>query len=253
MRDVQTMAAVNLHAVLRTVSNLCELDAEAKAVIADKTVGIKFLIPSIEPLVLQFKMGSCTAISSETAAHDITLKFMSANHFLGMIDGSAMPIPLKGFSKLGFLKKEFTALADRLTYYLKPTPELLEDDTFRAINTKLTIAVAFYAIPQVAHYNVLGKENARRIPDGTINIIVQGGLSVHIRVHHGKLSTREGIHEKPRATMTFDSLETAGGILRGSKDSYGCIGDGSLSIRGFVPMIDNLNKILAQLPAFLEE
>ena len=62
---------------------------------------------------------------------------MSEAHLNKMFDGNSNPIPLKGFTKLGFLDKEFSKVTDKLEYYLKPTPELLEDPNYLNINTNI--------------------------------------------------------------------------------------------------------------------
>jgi len=77
----------------------------------------------------------------------VTLWFTSPAHLNRMFDGSGTPIPLRGFGKLGFMQKEFTQLSDRLAHYLKPTPELLGDPDYLAMNTRLMLTTAAFAVP----------------------------------------------------------------------------------------------------------
>jgi hypothetical protein len=51
--------------------------------------------------------------------------------------------------------------------------------------------------------------------------------------------------------MVFADLEAAGSLLRGELDSYAAIGAEKLELGGFVPLLDNLNKILGLVPRYL--
>lgn len=51
--------------------------------------------------------------------------------------------------------------------------------------------------------------------------------------------------------MEFSDLETIEGILRGTLDSFAAIGSGKLRIKGRIPMIVNLNKILFLVARYL--
>lgn len=251
MPDELTKACINLHAVLRNLEDLCQLDKEAKSLIEGKTMAIQFAPKDVPKALLSFKNGQCAMIKGE-GPHDIRLYFKSPEHFNQMIEGKANPIPLKGLSKISFLKNEFTKLADRLTYYLKPTDLLLKDTNYAKINTILTAYTAFFALAEIGNNDRIGKINAGRIPDGVILVSVQnGGPSISITVKGGKLQVKKGAEPNPRALMTFDSLDTANGVLNGKIDSYTCIGDGRLEIKGYIPMVDNMNKLLAQVPAYL--
>lgn len=170
-----------------------------------------------------------------------------------MIEGKANPIPVKGLSKVNFLKNEFISLTNRLEYYLKPTEELLKDEDYSNINTILTAYTAFFALSEIGNNDKIGKLNASRIPDGAIGIsVLNGGPTISLIANAGKLTTKKGLETKSRAHMSFDCLQTANGILNGNIDSYTCIGDGRLNIRGYIPMVDNMNKLLAQVPAYLK-
>lgn len=251
MVNEKVKACINLHAVLRNMEDLCELDKEAAQIIQGKNVTIRFSVRDVPPAIIAFRNGKCTVEKTDSRDCRMNLYFKNPEHFNLMIDGQKNPIPTKGFRYIGFLKNSFTRLADRLSYYLKPTPELLQDKDYARINTILTAYTAFFAIPEIASYDPLGKLNASRIADGAIDIEIANGPALHITAKNGQLKTAKGKASDARAFMRFDSIDTASGILNGRLDSYSCIGSGQLAIWGFVPMIDNLNKILAQVAGFL--
>jgi hypothetical protein len=250
MADEKVKACINLHAVLRNLEDLCELDPMSREIIQGKNVALKFSMAGIPKSVITFAEGKCTAVKDDGPC-SINLFFSSPQNFNLMIEGKKNPIPTRGFRHIGFLKNEFTKLADRLSYYLKPTAELLGDKEYARINTILTAYTAFFAIPEIANWDPLGQLNASRIADGAINVEVVDGPAICITAKGGRLETSKGKIANARAFMVFDSIDTASGILNGTLDSYSCIGEGRLSISGFVPMIDNLNKILAQVPGYL--
>jgi|LSQX01.1.fsa_nt_gb hypothetical protein len=253
MIDGLTMACINLHSVLRNLEDLCELDEEAKALIKGKNITILFSAKNVPEATLSFKDGKCIMRRGKHEPYDIKLYFKSPDHFNKMIGGTANPIPVKGLSKINFLKNEFMSLTNRLEYYLKPTDEQLKDPEFSKINTILTAYTAFFALSEIGNNDKIGKLNASRIPDGTIGIsVLDGGPTISLIASGGKLTTKKGLEIKSRASMSFDCLDTANGILNGTIDSYTCIGDGRLNIKGYIPMVDNMNKLLAQVPAYLK-
>lgn len=251
MPDDLTRGCINLHAVLRNLEDLCELDPYSQAVIKDRTLSILFTAKNIPPALLSFNKGKCKMIKG-TGPHDIKLYFKSPQHFNRMIDGTAKPIPLKGFTRISFLTNEFSRLAERLVYYLKPTDQLLQDKNYREINTILTVYTAFYALAEIGNNDPIGRLNAARIAEGAIEISITGGPEICLIAQNGKLEVKKGREPEARAFMIFDSLDTANGILNGRLDSYACIGDGKLEIKGYIPMVDNMNKLLAQVAAYLK-
>ncbi|MGF7057453.1 putative sterol carrier protein [Brassicibacter mesophilus] len=246
-----TKANINLFAILRNLEDLCELDSEMKALIKNKNISIQFSVKNGPDGFLTFKNGKCSFKRGKEKCN-IKLYFKSPKHFNDMFEGKANPIPLKGFTKLNFLKNEFAKLTEKLTYYLTPTDSLLNDPPYLKINTILTAYTAFFALAQIGNTDTIGKMNASRIPDGTISVSVQnGGPAVHLTVKNGHLETEKGIGEFSRASMTFSSIKIANSILNGKIDSYTCIGSGDFQIKGYIPMIDNMNKLLAQVPSYL--
>ena len=57
----------------------------------------------------------------------------------------------------------------------------------------------------------------------------------------------------PRAALRFADLDTAGDILSGRASALGSICDGTLGMRGYIPMIDNVSRILDRVGHYLGE
>lgn len=249
--DSKTLAYVNLFAVLGTLENLCELVPEAKDILKEKgPISIGFEVKDGPSATLAFSEGNCR-ITEGCGNCTIKLPFSSCEKFNGLIDGTVTPIPSKGFTKISFLTKTFVPLTELLTKYLKPSKEALEDSKFREINTKLTLYTAAAAIAQIGNVDKSGRFSAGLMPDGDIAIDIKDvmGVTVNVKDHH--LTTIKKQCEKPRAAMTFSSLDITRQLLNGEVSSMACICNGSVTMRGMLNMIDNMNRILDRVGLYL--
>ena len=251
MTDQLTKANINLYAVLRNLEDLCELDNEMKELIKGKNISIQFSVKNGPKAFLSFKDDKCVFTRGKGKCN-LKLYFKSPEHFNAMIDGNANPIPTKGFTKIKFLTNEFITLTNKLSYYLKPTEELLQGNSYMKINTILTSYAAFFALCEIGNTDKIGKLNASRIPNGIIGVsVLNGGPSIQISAKNGYLDAKKGTFDSPRSSMIFSDIETANAVLNGNIDSYTCIATGRLQMKGFIPMLDNLNKLLGQVPSYL--
>ena len=255
MLEPRAQAAVNLQAVLRDLEDLVALDAVAAAIIRGVRTRVTFRVVGLAPMALTFTDGRCTASATPGAlppGHgNIQLGFATPGQLNALIAGNGMPIPLRGFRRLGFLTHEFTALTQRLEAVLRPAPGVVRTPEEDRVATVLTAYVAFYALAEVGNHDALGRANAARMADADVAIDVTGGpgVTVHVRDHH--LSVTKGASRAARARMAFDSTATAGAILSGELDSYAAIGDGRLAVSGYIPMLDHMNKLLAIVARYL--
>lgn len=249
--DQLTKANINLHAILRNLKDLCEMDKESFDLVKDKNLTIQFIVKGGVNGSLSFENGK---VSYKNGVYpcNIKLYFTSPEHLNAMFDGTKMPIPLKGFTKISFLQNEFKKLTDRLSYFLKPTDELLKNPEYFKINTYLTAYTAFFALGEIANHDTLGKVNAKRVPDGIINIFAKNGPGLHLIVKNGHIEAKQGVSDNPRAVMEFNDLKTVNDILNGKSDIYTAIGEDKFGLKGFIPMLDNLNKLLDQVPAYVQ-
>lgn len=251
MKD-RLLAAINLFAVLRNIESLIAMDEQVAALIQDTELALSFSVAGLPKLGLHMKNGQCKAAVGKLGPVDVNLYFPSPKAFNKLIDGKGFPIPTKGFLKLGFMTSTFPKITDALTRYLRPSEKDLEDDVFREKSTILTAYTAFYALAEIARYDAVGQQIAARIQEGALAITAGEKMALGIYSKAGQLETQLGMPEAPLAFMHFAEVKVLDGILRGTLDSYACIGRGLLSIQGQIPMVDNLNKLLALVPSYLE-
>ncbi len=250
MKNAETMAYINLHSVLRNIEDLCRLDHESTKLIEGQNLAIRFIVKGGPSATLVFKDNKCKMVRNKVRS-TITLYFTSINHFNKMVDGEAMPIPLKGVHKIGFLTGAFMKLTERLEFFLRPDPIQLEDENFKRIHTELLFYTAAFALTAIGNVDPIGKQVAKSIPDGIISMEIGNGPCVAIKASAGSLETRKGLAKSPRAKMAFGDMEAAFALLSGQVDSYTMIAQEKLSLSGFIPMLDNLDKLLFSVSAYL--
>ena len=252
MSNELVKAHLNLFAVLQNLEDLVKLDAEMAELTGRWDVSIQFSVRRGPRAYLVFKNGACTHGVGTYASPSIKLYFASPSHLNRMFDGKAAPIPLKGFTKLGFLQKEFSKLTDRLAYYLKPKGGTRQDEHYVKVNTILTLQTGLYAVPELALLDPTCRRIAAHIPPGAVQVaVLPDGPYVHLVFGKDAIRVGKGAIEKPMAKMTFKNLQVANDLLTGKSDAFLSVASGDLVLQGQIPMIDNVNLILDRVPAYL--
>lgn len=253
MTDSRTLAYINMYAVLGTLENLCELDDKAKEIIStiEKPISVAFDVKNGPSATLTFSKNGCRMDDGVKADCDIKIPVANCDKFNGIIDGKVTPIPTKGLTKVNFLLKTFTALTDRLTEVMRPTEEALKDADFFRLNTLCTFYTVAVAISQIGNQDAIGKFSASNIVDGDIQIGITDTVYATIRVKDNHLITIKQAPEKPRAIMEFCDLELANALFAGTVNSIDHVGNGNITIRGLISMVDNVNRILDRVGLYL--
>ncbi len=248
--DEHTLSRINLFAVLHTMEALPKLDPESRQIAERHSETIRFTVRGMGSARIAIGTGTITFLPGPGKS-SIHLWFPNPRAFNAMIAGTGNPIPLKGLTKLAFLKGSFTTLTNRLSYFLKPEKALLKNKAYRDANVEMTLLVAGFSLSEIANHDETGKLNAARMPDGTVLIGIKGGPCVTVECKSKAFSTVSKNHPVARARMLFPDHDSAGAMLRGEVDAYQAIGSGGVELSGFVPLIDNLNKILGLVPGYL--
>ena len=252
MTDAKTLAYINLYGILGCLENLCELDDEASELAnPKKPVSIAITVKGGPSATLTFSGGRCRMEQGADPKAQVLLPFGSCEKFNGLIDGTVTPIPLKGYTKINFLLKNFTKMTDILAGYLRPEPEKLEDPVFFEKSTKLMLYLIGVAISQIGNNDDIGKFSASNIPDGIIEMGIKDSIAIAIRVKDHHLVT---IKQKPagyHSKMEFESIKLARDLFDGKVNAVACIGEGTITMGGLVNMIDNLNRILDRVAIYL--
>ena len=249
--DQRTMAFINLYGVLGTLEELCALDSHAKDILGEKRIAVGFQVSGGPSATLTFDHGACT-FSEGVERCDIKLPFSTPEKFNGMIDCTVTPFPSKGLTKVRFLTKEFIALTDQLTKYLRASEEELKDPAFFQTSTTLMFYTIASAISQIGNEDRIGQASASYIPDGVIQLSIKGGPTAMIEAKNHRLKTiKQPGTQAVSARMEFGSMEIARDLFEGRRNSLACIGTGEICLGGRVPMLDNMNRILDRVALYL--
>lgn len=243
-------ARLNLYAVLQNLEELVRLDEVSAALVKNWDVGVQFAVIGGPAASLVFKNGACRHVCGKEDV-PIKLLFRSPKHLNDMFDGKAMPIPVKGFSRLGFLKNDFNKLTKRLEYYLKGGGGA-GDAGYMALATRLKLATAACAARELAEFDPDGKIVAAGTPDGTLLVeIAPDGPAVSVVFQAGRAKVTKGTCPSPLAKMTFEGLDVAQRVLSGTADVFQEVALGRLMLRGRIPIIDSFGLLLDRIPRYL--
>lgn len=245
-------AGINLYAIIKNLEDLIEFDEDSRKLINGKNISIQFKVKNGPRAWIKFENGKCNVGQGTISKPSVILWFTSPQHLNKMFDGKANPIPLKGFTKLGFLQNEFTTITEKLEFYLKP--ELLEDpdENYLKLNTRFTLTVAAFALPVIAKYDSKARITSSHLPPGEIQMkVLPDGPSVNIKVKNGVIEAFKGDAQNPDAIMAMKDFNTANDFLNGKSDPFTAIASGDVTIKGITPMLDGLSLILDRIPMYV--
>lgn len=245
-------AGINLYAVLKNLEDLIALDKECYSLIKGKKLSIQFIVKNGPNAWIRFENDTCQVGQGKIKNPSVKLWFKSPEHLNKMFDGNANPIPLKGFTKLGFLTKEFGQITKKLEYYLKPEELENPTDEYIAVNTRFTLTVAAFALSEIGKYDKKSKITVSHIADGTIQMrVLPKDPAVFLTVKDGVISASKGTTEKPDAVLEMKDIQTANDFLNGRSNPFLAIASGDVIIRGQTPMLDNLSLILDKVNKYV--
>jgi len=252
MNIQEIKANLNLHAVLQNIEELTALDPQAADLIKNWNLSIKFKVKNGPGASLSFSGGRCVFDEKPTQKPTISLYFLSHSHCNKMFDGKAAPVILKGFTRLGFLLKDFPKLTERLEYYLKPADGLLSDKKYLEINTRMTLNTAVYAARDLALSEENSRINAAQIGAGPMMLkVLPGGPSITIDFGAPGIMVKKGETAKPMCAMYIRDIKTANDFFNGRIDTYSAVASGDIAIRGLASMLDSMAMILNRIPQYL--
>ena len=258
MVDESVLARVHLFGVLKALELLPGHDKGSLEIAEASDLCLEFRVARVGRARVQIGNGYITLERSVDPGQegslrkpDVVLACISPKHFNAVINGTSKPFPLKGFRLLRSAGAIFEELTDRLTHYLRSSKDAEQDSSYRAANTRFTAYVALHALSEIGNHDPVGRDLARRIPDGAIQFTVRSDIGLYVEVNDARLRTEVGAHNDPRCVLWFADLQTLDGLLRGALDTYRAIGSGTMGMRGFVPMVECINPLFGRVPAYL--
>ena len=262
MKDPKTLAYINMYGILGCLPDLCRFSPEAQKLAGGgeaketaksgfiKPTAISFVVKNGPSMTLRFDNGACTAEAGSTSC-DIRLPFSSCEKFNGMIDGTVTPFPSKGFTRLRFLTQNFTGLTELLPKYLRATPEDLNKKDFFEASTIMMFHLITRCLSQVGNNDKIGRFSASNITDGALLLSIGNAARAAIIIKDHYMITTSDIPERCNAYMDFASLELARDVFDGKANTLACVGNGLITMKGNLAMVDNINRILDRTAYYL--
>jgi hypothetical protein len=197
--------------------------------------------------------GTATSAGAADAKEaTVVLGFASCAHLNKMFDGKGNPVPLWGFTKIGFLTGTFTKLTERMAYFLKPTDELLADPDYLALNTRLTLNTAAFAVPVLLEHDPDCRHLRHALNDGTIGIkVLPDGPSVGLHLGLSGVWAEKGELADPSGLILMRDLPTASAYLNGKLDTFSAATKGEVQIWGQIGKIEAVGLVLDRVPKYL--
>ena len=256
MKDTKTLAYINMYGILGCLPDLCRFSPEAKELASGKPTSLSLVVKDGPSMTLHFNKGTCRVEEGDGPC-DIRLPFSSCKKFNGMIDGTVTPFPSKGFTRLRFLTNNFTNMTKILESYLRAKPQDLEQSDFFKASTTIMFHLIARSLSQIGNNDKIGRFSASNIVDGTVVMSIANTTQAAIIIKDHRLSTlcdmplnSNGVIDC-NAVMEFANLKLARDIFDGKVSTMGCVGNGLISMKGNLGMLDNVNRILDRVAVYL--
>ena len=253
MIDPKALAYVNMYGVLGALENLCALDAQARAVLAEMKhpIALCFAVKDGPVRTFRFTGDGCTVTEGD-AGCTAKMTFASPEKFNALISDARPGVPVKGIIPLlTFLTGPFTKLTDRLSAVLRPSQKDLADRAFFEENTILTLYVIAGAISALANHDPIARISAEYTPDGDMLMGIRDGVHVTLSVKDHVFTTVKAPCAHPRAVMEFADIDLANGLFNGKVSTVNEMCSGRIRLAGMLSMVDNVNRILDRAAVYL--
>lgn len=246
-------ARLNLYAVLPNLEELVAFDPETQQLIASWDIGVTFSVSGGPRAHVAVRNGRCSVQRGNGQGANVKLWFTSPEHLNKMFDAKANPIPLKGFTRLGFMSKEFPKLTDRLEHFLRASDDVLADEATFAFVTRCMLLTAIFGLAELAEHDPDVVDLAAHVPNGTAEFkILPDGPAVHLTHKDGAFTAAKGEAAEPNVRMYFRDVKVCNDLLNGKMDAFAALGRGDVIITGFLPLADQLNAMLEHLEPYLK-
>ena len=250
-KDARTLAHINMYAMLSCMSELCAISPAASVLASpDKPVVLCLKIRRGPALTMTFERGICKTYEG-SYTHDILLRFPSYEKFNGMLDKSRIPIPIKGFGKQAFLRRNFSLLSDILGKYLGTVETGQFNEAFFQDSTSLLFSVYADAIAQVANQDSIGRFTASGMVDGTLVMSIQNGPKAALQVAGHTIKRLSDIPDSPTAIVEFKSARVARDVFDGRQGIPVCLGTGLMEPGGHMGLLLPFYRLLERVAVYL--
>lgn len=246
-------AGIYLKAILPLMEDLVQYDQESAAAIEGRNLVLQFEVKGGPIAHLEIRGGKVRHGTGPHPRPDVRLTFKTPELLNRLFAGeNVRPGIRKGFTRLGFLTREFPILSRRLSYYLEgegKNAQGIDADQFLVrlgfhamLGGMATVACDDSSLADIAAATPAGTLLVQVLPDGphgTFAKTVRNGGTAFC-------TTWQEPVEHANAVMEFQSLGVARRVLDGQLSAVVAIGTGEIHIRGYLPLIEKANIFLGR-------
>ncbi|MEW5947754.1 MAG: SCP2 sterol-binding domain-containing protein [bacterium] len=252
MKDEKTLAHINLHAVLPLIGELVSGDAEAGAIARGWRCSFRFAVRGGPAAFIQFRDGKATAVAGKGRFPSVGFWFPSHGKLNAMFRGKGLPVLWTGFWNVGALRG-FSRLAKRLEQVMRPTEEMLKDAKTFKLHVRMTLYAMTRGIKAVGENDPEVSPLVVKARNGVAQFeVLPDGPATHVVLSDGRLEARTGRAERANCYMKFADAGVLHELALGGLDAYAALGNGSIRLEGYIPLIDTLNAALDRLGEYME-
>ncbi len=246
-------AHLNLHAILPNLEELVSFDPEIRQLVGTWDIAVAFAVRGGPQAHVSLRNGQCRVDRGSGQRTNVKLWFTSPRHLNDMFDGKGNPIPLKGFTRLGFMKSEFPKLTDRLEYYLRGSDAAAQDERIHEFVTRCMLYTAVFGLAELATLDPAVADLVAHTPNGTAEFkVLPDGPTAYLVHQDGAFTAGKGPAESPNVRMQFRDVKVCNDLLNGRVDAFAAMGRGDVVIKGFLPLADQLSAMLEYLEPYLK-
>jgi len=107
------------------------------------------------------------------------------------------------------------------------------------------------SVAQIANYDKVGQASASYIPDGAIQMEIDGLTSAALIAKNHTLTYTDKAPKACTSFMKFADVSVARDLFDGKINSVAAVGLGDVRIGGMIPQLDNVNRILSRVELYL--
>lgn len=248
-RCTRALSNLYLHAVLPSLTELVNFDAEAREIIAPWNIRLSLRVIGAPAVILQIRDGEIHFSSPRRGKVDVSFVFLTHRHLNAFFNGKKWAVPLvtRGLWRINFLKS-FALLAERLS-------SVLEDRTSTTpLYTRLAFLIGGLGLLPLAQFDTFSQAILEKTPHGLAEFSIENENIPSIWFENCQDSWLAGQGPPPRlpdVRVRFADINIANATLRNDIDTLAAVGSQRIIIEGLSPLAEGLELIMERLNFYL--
>ena len=245
----RALSHLYLHAVLPSLAELVQHDAEARSFIASWDLRLSIGVMGDQGVVLQIRKGEITSFSESKSKSEIRFLFLNHKHLNAFFNGNKWVPPLvtRGLWRFNVLKS-FALLTERLSSILN------DSSSTSPLYTRLVFLIGGLGILPLVTFDPFSQAILKKIPQGLAQFSIGDETIAPLWFDHQYDQSVAGTGKPPRTpdvSVQFSDMTIANAALRNDIDTMAAIGAQRIIVQGLSPLAEGLGLIMERLNVYL--